>query len=94
MKLLTQGGLSPQALDIFLKLTRIQSNDVKDALDFYLVKGYSEASSASLNQMSLSNFRRALARLEETAKLVEGLVQIRINAYRAVSQNHVSDHLE
>lgn len=93
MKLLTQGGLSEQALDIFIKLTRIQSNDIKDALDFYLVKGHSEAASSAMNRVSLSNFRRALARLEETAALVEGLVQIRIGAYRAVS-NHATDHLE
>ena len=93
MKLLTQGGLSEQALDVFVKLTRIQSDDVKDALDFYLVRGYGEAAAAAANRLSLSNFRRALARLEETAVLVESLVQIRIGAYRAVS-NHVTDHLE
>jgi hypothetical protein len=82
MKLLTQGGLTVEMLDAYFELSNIQSTDIKDALKFYLVDGWSESSASAFNRVSLSNFRRALAKLERLAQYVELIVQLRIKAHR------------
>lgn len=71
MRYITQGGESLQRFELLLKLTRIASDDVKDALKDHLVTGLAESTAASVNGVKLSNFKRALDSLNDSAAVVE-----------------------
>lgn len=84
MRYLTQGGESQQRFELLLQLTRIASDDVKYALKDHLVTGLAESTAASLNGVKLSNFKRALDSLNESAAIVEQIKQLDWARFRSV----------
>lgn len=84
MRHLIQGGHSQEQLDLLLKLTRISSEAVTDALRDYLVLGLSDSLAASANGVLLPNFTKALTSLNKTAEIVEGLIEIRVRHLKSV----------
>lgn len=73
MRYLTQGSQSQERFDLLLSLTSISSDQVIIALHYFLVRGFSESSAATLNEIPKSNFNRALKKLEQVASVVERL---------------------
>ena len=71
MRILVQGSQSAERLELLLQLTKIASEDVKDALRDHLVRGMSDALAAAANGIKQSNLKRALDSLERTAAIVE-----------------------
>lgn len=84
MRHLIQGGHSQEQLDLLLKLTRISSEGVTDALSDHLVRGLSDSLAASANGVLLPNFTKALNSLNKTAEIVEGLIEIRVKHLKSV----------
>ncbi|MCB5226244.1 adhesin biosynthesis transcription regulatory family protein [Alishewanella sp. 16-MA] len=76
MKYLTQGGESQERFDLLISLTRISSDDIKYALKHYLVTGLDEVTAAALNEVPLSNFTRALKKLNQAAATVERIKEL------------------
>ena len=80
---LLQGMEDAERFDILLSFTRIDSDDVKAALRDHLVKpaegkpgGFSKTSAAQFNNVDVSNFDRALKRLNAVAAKVERVKEI------------------
>lgn len=85
MRYLTQGSQCEERLALLLRLTKISSEDVIDALSDYLVRGLAESTAASINGVKLSNFKRALDTLNETAEAVEKIKEIDWRSFRSVN---------
>lgn len=73
MKYLLSGGESKERVLLMLKLTKINSEPLRDAVTDHLVKGFSEKDSAELNDIPQQNFNRAMVRLNEVAGIVEDI---------------------
>jgi len=89
MRYIVQGSQSEQRFNMLLKLTRISSEDVIDALRDHLVVGLAETTAATINNVSLSNFNRALTSLNAAAELVEKIKELDWSAFRA---NQLTDN--
>ncbi|EKE79443.1 PapB/FocB family fimbrial expression transcriptional regulator [Idiomarina xiamenensis] len=76
MKYLCQASQTNERFELLLQLTRINSDDVKDALRAHLVKGFNEKDAALLNGVPFSNFSRALTKLNHVAGVVESIKDI------------------
>lgn len=85
MRLLVQGGQDAESVELLLSLTSISSEDVKDALTDHLVRGLADSTSCALHDVKQSNFNRALKRLEETAAIVEQLIEKRVRHLKSVN---------
>lgn len=75
MKYLIQGGESLERFNLLISLTRLNENSAS-ALRDYIVKGLDDSLSAQLNDLSKSNFSRALNRLNCVAETVEKIKEI------------------
>jgi hypothetical protein len=84
MRYLTQGGQTGERFVLLLGLTKISSPNIQDALHDYLVRGFSDAMAARLNDVKPSNFNRALASLEQAAATVEQIKQLDLSALKSV----------
>ena len=84
MKYLSQGSQTEDRLFWLLKLTRISSEDVIDALRDHLVVGLAESTAASVNGVKLSNMKRALDTLNAAAEAVEKIKEIDWRSFRSV----------
>lgn len=73
MKMLVKGLEEKLRVNLMMKLTRIDSENVKSALIDHLTKGLSEDDAAMLNDVRQQNFNRALKRLNEVATIVEDI---------------------
>jgi len=71
MKMLVRGLECQKRVDLLISLTRMSSETQKQAIIDHLVKGRSETQAAILNDVSQSNFNRAISRLNEIAGIVE-----------------------
>lgn len=78
MNILTKGGLSPKDLELLFKLRSFRSDDMKGALKSYLVDGMGESAAAALNGIDRNNLIKSIAKLNETALVVE---EIKENAW-------------
>lgn len=78
MKLL-RGYVSKEKLELLLKFTKISSEPAQDALEDHLCKGHPESTAASLNDISQSNFNRALSKINGVASLIEEYNQLSDN---------------
>lgn len=76
MKYLFKGMQSQERFELLLKLTRINSDNVVDAMRDYLVWGMDKKAAAILNGVRLPNFTAALNKLEEKAAIVECIKEI------------------
>lgn len=76
MKYLLQGGESETRVKLLLQLTSIRSEDVIAALEDHLVKGVVDTMAAAFNGVQLSNFTRALAKMNEVAGTVEKIKEL------------------
>lgn len=84
MKYLVIGHESKERLALLFQLTKITSEPIQDALIDHLSKGLPESLCASLNQVSTSNFTRALNRLNEVAGIVEAIKEIDWDKFKSV----------
>jgi len=71
MKFLTKGLEPEKRMNLLLQLTKISSENIKNALVDHLTKGLTENDAAMLNDVSQQNFNRALKRLNVVAGVVE-----------------------
>lgn len=76
MRYLYQGSQSERRFQVLIRMTRITSEDVVEALHDYLVKGRDDALAAAVNGVHKSNFNRALARVEFMAASIEEVKEI------------------
>lgn len=76
MRYLYQGSQSERRFEVLIRMTRITSEDVIEALHDYLVKGRNDTLAASVNDVHKSNFNRALARVEFMAASIEEVKEI------------------
>lgn len=76
MKYLFKGMQSQERFELLLKLTRINSDNVVDAMRDYLVRGMDKKAAAIINGVKSPNFTAALNKLEEKAEIVEQLKEI------------------
>jgi hypothetical protein len=84
MRYIVQGSQTQERLDWLLKLTRIASEDVITALRLHLVTGLAESTAALVADVKLSNLKRALDTLNETAEAVEKIKEIDWRSFRSL----------
>jgi len=71
MKMLVRGLEKQERVELLISLTKMSSETQKQAIIDHLVKGRSDTEAALLNDVSQSNFNRAMSRLNEIAGIVE-----------------------
>tara|TARA_Y100001960_G_C14106176_1_gene555269 strand:- start:241 stop:486 length:246 start_codon:yes stop_codon:yes gene_type:complete len=76
MKYLFKGMQTQERFELLLSLTRIQSENVINALNDYLVRGMDKKAAALANGVQMPNFSAAINTLEEKAKVVEQIKEI------------------
>lgn len=59
-----------------IRLTKIRSEAISDALRDHLVNGHPIPQAAAFNSVDESNLKRALKKLEETAQVIEEIKEI------------------
>jgi hypothetical protein len=70
-------GHEPEArVRLLFELTRISSEEIRAAIVKHLSGGYSERDAAYFYDVPLSNFSRALARLDEKAGVLEKIKEM------------------
>lgn len=84
MRYLVQGGEDSETVELLLSLTRIDSDDVKSALKDFIATGLSANTACDMRGIELSNFNRALNRLEQVAATVERLIEKRFRHLKSV----------
>jgi len=84
MKYLVVGHESKARIDLLFKLTKIKSDDVKDAILDHLVRGHAEKIAVALNLVDQGNFNRGLARLNEVAGTVEAIKELDWDKFMSV----------
>lgn len=70
-RFLVAGTESLSRVKAIFKLTKIESEDVREAVIDHLVKGFDAKMSVARNGIDQPNFNRALRRLNEKAEVVE-----------------------
>jgi hypothetical protein len=76
MNYLLRGGYKPEKLALMLSLTSIRSEDIRAAIHDHLVEGAAIDTAAALNMADAGNLKRALKKLNETARIVEEIKNI------------------
>ena len=76
MNYLIRGGESKQRVMLLLKLTKLSSEPTIDALIDHLCIGHSESHSSIVNDITQSNFNRALSALNKVAGTVEEIKEL------------------
>ncbi|EWH09831.1 hypothetical protein DS2_10287 [Catenovulum agarivorans DS-2] len=76
MNYLVQGNESAARLELLLKLTKIESEDIKAALHDHLVRGFKASHAAHINNVQQQNFVRAYKKLNSIAQIVEQIKEL------------------
>ena len=76
MKMLVRGLEKKERVELLISLTKMSSETQKQAIIDHLVKGRSDTEAALLNDVSQSNFNRAISRLNKVAGIVEKIKDI------------------
>ena len=76
MNHLIQGGESAERVALLLKLTKIESEPIREALLDYYVKGVSSGNAAEIHGVKHGNVSRGMEALEERAAIVEAIKEI------------------
>ncbi|ALQ08477.1 hypothetical protein D172_010615 [Pseudoalteromonas sp. Bsw20308] len=76
MNYLYKGSQSQERLNALLSFGKSTSEDIKAALNDYLVRGISKTNAATLNGVPASNLTRALKRLEVVAGKIEKIKEL------------------
>ncbi|MDK2597914.1 PapB/FocB family fimbrial expression transcriptional regulator [Pseudoalteromonas obscura] len=76
MKYLFKGMQSNSRFELLIMLTKIDSEQMIDALRDFLVRGMDKKSAAILNGVKQSNFSAALKALNEKAAIVEQIKEL------------------
>ena len=84
------GNEKPEVIALLIGLTGFRSDDVIDALTKHLVKGMNETAAAAMCGVDESNFRRALAKLESKARVVEQIKDLTWPARKVTKLNQVT----
>ena len=86
MNYLVRGGESKERVKLLLKLTRVNSENVVDAIIDHLCTGHSENHSSVVNDITQSNFNRAMSRLNEVAGTVEAIKELDWDKFKSVNR--------
>lgn len=78
MRYLSQGLESYRKVDLLLKLTRISSENMQMALSDHLANNFTVPNAAFINDVKVGNLRVALAKLNEVAKTVELINELKL----------------
>lgn len=81
---LIAGNESKERLELLFSLAPRLGEASQDALIDHLYKGHPESIAASLNMLSLSNFNRALNRLNKVAATVEKIKELDWDKFKSV----------
>lgn len=81
---LLQGMEPEERVKLLLSLTKITSEPVCKALVDYLSKGFTESEVVMINEVTQSNFNRALSTLEKVANTVEAIKEIDLHHLKSV----------
>lgn len=76
MNYLIQGHESAARLELLLKLTKIESEDIKAALHDHLVRGFKASHAAQINNVQQQNFVRAYKKLNSIAQTIEQIKEL------------------
>ena len=87
MQYLFAGNQSQERLNLLLERTKINSDDVIEAVSDHLVKGLSEAAAASINGVQQPNLKRALKTLNDVAETVEKVKELDWRQFKEKSLN-------
>ena len=71
MKSLLAGCESAERFELLIKLTKIKSEGILNALEDHLVRGFTEDLASIKNGVPQSNFNRALSSLDAANEIVE-----------------------
>jgi len=86
MNILTKGGLSPKDLELLFKLRSFRSDDMKAGIKSFLVDGMGESAAAALNGIDRNNLIKSVAKLNETALIVEEIKENSWSKFKADQQ--------
>jgi len=86
MNYLLPGHEQKERVELLLKLTKINSEDVKDSILYHLVNGFAECDASSIKGVSQSNFNRAMNRIKEVAETVEKIKEIDLAHLKSVKR--------
>lgn len=89
MKYVTQGSQSAARLALLLRFTKIESEDMIDALNDYLVKGLASSTAADINGVDRANLNRAIKTINDMAEIVEA---IKDHDYQGSYLSHLKDN--
>lgn len=89
MKVVTQGSQSAARLALLLRFTKIDSEDMIDALNDYLVKGLASSTAADINGVDRANLNRAVNTINDAAIVVE---EIKNLDYQGSYLSHLKDN--
>ncbi|MGL4224968.1 MAG: PapB/FocB family fimbrial expression transcriptional regulator [Vibrio sp.] len=84
MTYLLCGGESKERLQLLLSLTKINSESLSNALVDHYVNGFSENECVIINDVTQSNFNRAVSRLNQVAETVEKIKEIDWQRFKSV----------
>tara|TARA_R110002020_G_scaffold129752_1_gene290290 strand:- start:557 stop:820 length:264 start_codon:yes stop_codon:yes gene_type:complete len=76
MQYLFSGQVSIKRLALLISLTKINSDDIIEALADHFVKGLSESAAASVNGVQQPNLKRAIKKLNDVAEAVEKIKEL------------------
>ena len=71
MHCLQKSSQTQTRLNLLLALSKIKSENIKNALSDYLVRGINKTAAAALNNVPAPNLTKALQTLSEKAETVE-----------------------
>lgn len=77
LKFLMPGVENAETVDLLLSLTKINSEEIQDAIRDHLVRGRDMAGAALLNDVPKQNLSRALVKLNEVAEIVQKIINIK-----------------
>jgi len=78
-------GLEPkERIELLLKLTKINSEPLQVAIVDHLAKGLSEKEVVLLNDVTQSNFNRAMRRINGVVEIVEKIKELDLSKVKSV----------
>lgn len=74
--MLLQGMESAEKVKLIISLTSIRSEPQIKALERYFVTGFNIATCAEIEEIAVSNFQRAIDKVQEVSKIVDEIKEI------------------
>lgn len=82
IKYLHRGASTQARFNLFIKFTKMDSDDMIGALEDHLVKGFKISEAATINGVPVSNINRSLKALEKKIKIHEDLKELELKSFK------------